>query len=68
VLVLPAAVRLGLDRLRTWVYGLREREGRLAMTVAAILRAKGSHVESSTPETTIFSVVWALKGQGIGAL
>ncbi len=38
------------------------------MTVAAILRAKGSHVESSTPETTIFSVVWALKGQGIGAL
>ena len=38
------------------------------MTVAAILRAKGSHVESTTPETTLYSVVWTLKGRGIGAL
>ena len=38
------------------------------MTVAAILKVKGSHVESTTPETTLYSVVWTLKGQGIGAL
>ena len=38
------------------------------MTVAAILRAKGSHVESTTPDTTLYSVAWTLKTRGIGAL
>ena len=38
------------------------------MTVAAILRAKGTRVESTTPETTLYSVAWALKSRGIGAL
>jgi CBS domain-containing protein len=38
------------------------------MTVAAILRAKGTHVESTTPETTLYSVPWVLKIRGIGAL
>ena len=38
------------------------------MTVAAILRAKGTHVESTTPETTLYSVAWVLKSRGIGAL
>jgi len=38
------------------------------MTVAAILRAKGTHVESTTPETTLYSVAWTLKSRGIGAL
>ncbi|HEX7784671.1 MAG TPA: CBS domain-containing protein [Methylomirabilota bacterium] len=38
------------------------------MTVAAILRAKGHHVESTTPDTTLYSVAWTLKTRGIGAL
>jgi CBS domain-containing protein len=38
------------------------------MTVAAILRAKGSHVESTTADTTLYSVAWTLKTRGIGAL
>ena len=38
------------------------------MTVAAILRAKGSHVESTSPDTTLYSVAWTLKTRGIGAL
>ena len=38
------------------------------MTVATILRSKGTHVESTTPETTLYSVAWTLKSRGIGAL
>ena len=38
------------------------------MTVAAILRAKGTHVETTTPETTLFTATWNLKIKGIGAL
>ncbi|MGH7397494.1 MAG: CBS domain-containing protein [Candidatus Rokuibacteriota bacterium] len=38
------------------------------MTVAAILRAKGSHVETTRPETTLYTVAWNLKIKGIGAL
>ena len=38
------------------------------MRVSSILKAKGSHVETTRPDTTVFSVVWTLKGRGIGAL
>ena len=38
------------------------------MTVAAILKVKGSHVETTSPETTLYSVAWELKGKNIGAL
>src|SRR5262245_28907484 len=38
------------------------------MTVAAILKVKGSHVETTSPETTIYSVAWQLKVKNIGAL
>jgi CBS domain-containing protein len=38
------------------------------MKVASILRAKGVHVETTRPETTVFTVVWELKLKGIGAL
>lgn len=38
------------------------------MTVAAILKVKGTHVESTTPETTLYSAAWTLKSRGIGAL
>ena len=38
------------------------------MTVAAILRAKGTHVETTTPETSFFTAAWNLKIKGIGAL
>lgn len=38
------------------------------MTVAAILRAKGSHVESTGPDTTLYTAAWTLKLRGIGAL
>ncbi|PWU19172.1 MAG: hypothetical protein C5B48_13895 [Candidatus Rokuibacteriota bacterium] len=38
------------------------------MTVAAILKAKGSHVATTSPETTIHSVAWELKVKNIGAL
>lgn len=38
------------------------------MTVAAILRAKGTHVETTSPDTTLFSVAWELKIKNIGAL
>ncbi len=38
------------------------------MTVAAILRAKGTHVETTRPETTLYTVAWSLKIKGIGAL
>ena len=38
------------------------------MTVHAILKAKGSHVETTSPETTAFSAAWELKIKNIGAL
>ena len=38
------------------------------MTVAAILKAKGSHVETTRPETTLYTVAWELKSKNIGAL
>src|SRR5262249_25546165 len=38
------------------------------MTVHAILKAKGSHVETTSPETTVFSAAWELKIKNIGAL
>jgi CBS domain-containing protein len=38
------------------------------MKVASILRAKGAHVETARPETTVFTVAWELKLKGIGAL
>jgi CBS domain-containing protein len=38
------------------------------MTVAAILRAKGRHVETTRPDTTLYTVAWELKSKNIGAL
>jgi CBS domain-containing protein len=38
------------------------------MKVASILRAKGLHVETVAPETTLASVVWHLRSKAIGAL
>ena len=38
------------------------------MTVAAILKAKGSHVETTGPDTTLYTVAWQLKSKNIGAL
>ena len=38
------------------------------MTVAAILKAKGSHVETTRPDTTLYTVAWELKSKNIGAL
>jgi len=38
------------------------------MTVAAILKAKGSHVETTRPETTLYTVAWQLKNKNIGAV
>jgi CBS domain-containing protein len=38
------------------------------MSVAAILKAKGAHVETTRPDTTLHTVVWDLKLKGIGAL
>jgi CBS domain-containing protein len=38
------------------------------MRVSSILKAKGTHVETTRPDTTLFSVVWARKTKGIGAL
>ena len=38
------------------------------MTVAVILKAKGTHVETTSPETTLYSVAWELKVKNIGAL
>src|SRR5260370_20077027 len=65
-----------LDPLRTGDYRLATSDTasvtgggrRHAMTVAAILRAKGTHVETTTPETTLFAATWNLKIKGIGAL
>jgi CBS domain-containing protein len=38
------------------------------MRVSSILKAKGTYVETTSPDTTVFSVVWTLKTRGIGAL
>ena len=38
------------------------------MTVAAILRVKGTHVETVRPDATLRVVAWTLKVNGIGAL
>src|SRR5215467_7931261 len=38
------------------------------MTVAAILKTKGSHVETTRSDTTLYSVAWQLKSRNIGAL
>lgn len=38
------------------------------MKVASILRAKGLHVETVAPDTTVASIVWQLRLKGIGAL
>ncbi len=37
------------------------------MSVALILKAKGTHVETTRPDTTLYTVVWSLKVKGIGA-
>jgi len=37
------------------------------MSVALILKAKGAHVETTRPDATLYTVVWSLKGKGIGA-
>lgn len=38
------------------------------MSVASILRAKGAHVDTTRPDTTLYTAVWDLKVKGIGAL
>ncbi len=38
------------------------------MRVASILKTKGTHVETTRPETTIYTVIWDLKAKDIGAL
>jgi CBS domain-containing protein len=38
------------------------------MTVAAILKAKGNQVETTRPDTTLYTVAWELKSRNIGAL
>ena len=45
-----------------------ETEGGARMTVAAILKAKGTHVETTRPDTTLYSVAWQLKTKNIGAV
>jgi CBS domain-containing protein len=37
------------------------------MKVAAILKVKGRHVETTRPDTSLYSIVWDLKLKGIGA-
>ena len=37
------------------------------MKVAAILKAKGTHVETTRPDTSLYSVIWDLKLKRIGA-
>ena len=38
------------------------------MSVAMILKTKGAHVETTRPDTTLYTVVWDLRVKGIGAL
>ncbi len=37
------------------------------MSVALILTAKGTYVETTRPDTTLYTVAWSLKVKGIGA-
>jgi len=37
------------------------------MKVAAILKAKGTYVETTPPETSLYSIIWNLKLKRIGA-
>jgi len=48
-------------RLPRWEEGRRTQ-------VAAILKAKGTHVETTRPDTSLYSVIWDLKLKRIGAL
>jgi CBS domain-containing protein len=43
-------------------------KGGAIMSVAAILTRKGTHVETTRPQTTLNTVVWELKTKNIGAL
>jgi CBS domain-containing protein len=38
------------------------------MTVAAILKGKGTHVETTHADATLYTVAWELKTKNIGAL
>ena len=38
------------------------------MSVAAILKVKGTHVETAPPDTTLYTIVWTLKAKRIGAI
>ncbi len=38
------------------------------MNVASILKAKGAKVETTRPDTSLYTVVWDLKLKGIGSL
>ena len=38
------------------------------MTVAAILKSKGTHVETTRADATLYTVAWELKSKNIGAL
>jgi len=38
------------------------------MSVESILKVKGAHVETTRPDTTLYTVLWDLKLKGIGAL
>jgi len=37
------------------------------MSVESILKGKGTHVETTRPDTTLYTIVWDLKLKGIGA-
>jgi len=38
------------------------------MSVESILKAKGPHVETTRPDTTVYTILWDMKLKGIGAL
>ena len=38
------------------------------MSVATILKVKGTHVEMAPPDTTLYTIVWTLKAKDIGAM
>ena len=38
------------------------------MNVASILKFKGIHVETTPPDTTLYTVAWTLKAKNIGAI
>jgi CBS domain-containing protein len=44
-----------------------DRMGGRTMKVSSILKAKGAHVETTRPDTAVYTVVWDLKLKGIGA-